>query len=239
MSFHETPLHERLLTARRGTSYLAQRLAELSDSDLDADTLLPGWTRRHLLAHIGYNAAALCRLMDWATTGQESPMYAGTEQRGREIAEGATLTPAALRNLFDHTVARLDEKWRNAPESAWSAEVRTAQGRTVPAAETVWMRTREVWIHAVDLDNGGRFGDFPDTVSESLITDIVGMWQKKSTGAGIVVDVTERAPLVVDSAAAMRTTVRGTLPAVVRWASGRGADGVDIEGVAAQPPRWL
>ena len=119
------------------------------------DTLLDGWTRKHLLAHVGYNAAALCRLLDWAATGVETPMYESTEQRNREIREGATLSAPALRNLFDHTVARLDEKWRRLPESAWDAEVRTTQGRSVPASETVWMRTREVWIRAVDLANTG------------------------------------------------------------------------------------
>ena len=154
MRFHDLELSERLLIARRGTAFFAQRLAELTDDELDGDTLLDGWTRKHLVAHVGYNAAALCRLMDWAATGVETPMYESTEQRSQEITEGATLSPAALRNLFDHTVARLDEKWRHLPESAWDAEVRTAQGRSVPASETVWMRTREVWIHAVDLANG-------------------------------------------------------------------------------------
>ena len=180
--FADLDLSERLLIARRGTAYFAQRLAELSDNDFGGDTLLPGWSRRHLVAHVGYNAAALCRLMDWAATGVETPMYASAEQRGREIAEGATLDPAALRNLFDHTVARLDEKWRNLPASAWSAQVRTAQGRLVPASETAWMRTREVWIHAVDLANGGRFADFPAVVLDSLLADIVGMWRQKDLG---------------------------------------------------------
>ena len=83
--------------------------------------MLDGWTRKHLVAHVGYNAAALCRLLDWAATGVETPMYESTEQRDQEIKEGATLTAAALRNLFDHTVARLDEKWRHLPESAWAA----------------------------------------------------------------------------------------------------------------------
>ncbi|RZK80771.1 MAG: maleylpyruvate isomerase, partial [Rhodococcus sp. (in: high G+C Gram-positive bacteria)] len=35
MGFHDLDLSERLLIARRGTAYFAQRLAELSDSDLD------------------------------------------------------------------------------------------------------------------------------------------------------------------------------------------------------------
>ena len=178
MSFHDLDLSERRLIARRGTAYFAQRLAELTDAELDDDTLLDGWTRRHLVAHVGYNAAALCRLLDWAATGVETPMYTSAEHRDREIDEGATLNAAALRNLFDHTAARLDEKWRNLRVPQGCA-VRTAQGRTVPASETVWMRTREVWIHAVDLDNGAQFGEFPDVVLESLLADIVGAWRRR------------------------------------------------------------
>ncbi|MFI6365588.1 maleylpyruvate isomerase family mycothiol-dependent enzyme [Nocardia sp. NPDC050630] len=239
MEFHDLPLDERLLLARRGTAYFAQRLVELTDTGLDGDTLLPGWTRRHLLAHVGYNAAALCRLLDWAATGVETPMYASAEQRSREIDEGATLNPAALRNLFTHTAARLDEKWRNLPPSAWAAEVRTAQGRLVPAAETAWMRTREVWIHAVDLANGGRFGDFPAIVLDSLLTDIVGMWRKNKLGAGLVLAVEDRSPIAVHRDSAPTATVAGPLAAVVRWAAGRGSTGVTIDTDLDGPPRWL
>ena len=238
MTFHELPLEERLLIARRGTSYFAQRLSELTDSELDGETLLAGWTRRHLVAHVGYNAAALCRLMDWASSGVETPMYESPEQRGREIDEGATLSAAAIRNLFDHTVARLDEKWRTASEASWAAEVRTAQGRTVAASETIWMRTREVWIHAVDLGNGGRFADFPEVVNEGLLSDIVGMWRKKGDGSGLVLAVDGCEPIVV-SDGATTTTVSGPPAAVTRWATGRGAVGVGIVGEQDTPPRWL
>ena len=239
MSFQDLSLAEQLTLARRGTAFFAQRLAELTDAQLSEPTALEGWSRRHLVAHVGYNAAALCRLTDWAASGVESPMYASAEQRGQEIAEGATLSAAALRNLFTHTVARLDEKWRNLPASVWSAQVRTAQGRTVPASETAWMRTREVWIHAVDLGNGGRFGDFPGVVTDSLLADIVGMWQKKGLGAGLVLEVDGCAPIAVQEHSAPTTKVSGPLAAVVRWAAGRGAVGVNVEGDAQEPPRWL
>src|ERR1700681_2872537 len=171
-----------MLIARRGTAYFARSLAELTDDDLDGDSLLTGWTRKHVIAHVASNAAALCRLMGWAAAGVETPMYESPEQRSQEIKQGATLSAAALRNLFDHTVARLDEKWRHLPATAWDADVRTAQGRRVPAAETAWMRSREVWIHAVDLDNGARFGDFPDIVLDSLLADIVGSWRVEVLG---------------------------------------------------------
>ncbi|GAB90801.1 maleylpyruvate isomerase family mycothiol-dependent enzyme [Gordonia rhizosphera] len=239
MGFHTLDRDERLTIARRGTAYFDQRLAELTDADLGAPSALQGWGRRHLLAHVGYNAAALCRLLDWAATGVETPMYASPQQRAAEIDEGATLSPAVLRNLFAHTVARLDEKWRNLPDAAWSAQVRTAQGRTVPAAETLWMRTREVWIHAVDLGNGGRFGDFPDVVLDSLLDDIIGMWRRKGTGTGIVLHVDGREPVAVGTESGHDTAVvAGPLPAVVRWAAGRGS--VDLVGGAElTPPHWL
>ncbi|MDT2007357.1 maleylpyruvate isomerase family mycothiol-dependent enzyme [Rhodococcus opacus] len=239
MSFQDLSLAEQLTVARRGTAYFAQRLAELSDSDLDGETLLSGWSRRHLLAHVGYNAAALCRLLDWAATGIETPMYASAEQRGREIAEGATLSAAALRNLFDHTVARLDEKWRNLPASAWEAQVRTAQGRLVPVSETAWMRTREVWIHAVDLGNGGRFGDFPDVVLDSLLTDIIGMWQRKDLGAGLILAVDGGEPVAVRPDSPVSEKIGGSLASLVRWAAGRGAVGISVDGIQNRPPRWL
>jgi maleylpyruvate isomerase len=239
MCFNDLELADRLLFARRGTAFFAQRLAELTDDELDGDTLLDGWTRKHLLAHVGYNAAALCRLLDWAATGVETPMYESTDQRGQEIKESATLSAGALRNLFDHTAARLDEHWRHLPALASGAEVRTAQGRSVPASETVWMRTREVWVHAVDLDNGARFIDFPNIVLASLLTDIVGMWQRKRLGGDLVIEVTGAAPVAVGDGVTDARTVRGPLAAVVRWAAGRGAVGVSSNGSVPTPPPWL
>ncbi len=49
-------------------------------------------------------------------------MSASPQARGEEIEYGATLRP----------------------DTAWAHEVKTAQGRTVPMSETLWMRSREV-----------------------------------------------------------------------------------------------
>ena len=172
-----------LLTARRGTAYFARKLAQLSDDDFDAPSLVPGWTRRHIIAHVGYNARALTRLLEWAATGVETPMYASSEQRLQEIEAGATLKPIALRHLVSHSNVHLNVEWRDLPPAAWQTQVRTAQGRTVPASETAWMRSREVWIHAVDLDNGGSFTDFPPDLLDGLLTDIAAVWRQRGTRA--------------------------------------------------------
>lgn len=239
MDFNALSLPERLLIARRGTAYFAQNLGGMSDEDLMGHSLLHGWTRKHVLAHVAYNAAALCRLMNWAATGIETPMYESAEQRDLEIREGAALSGAALRNLLDRNVVRLDEKWRHLAPSVWDAEVRTAQGRLVRASETVWMRTREVWIHAVDLDNGGRFGDFPALVLDSLLTDIVGAWQKKDLGAGLVLKAAGRPVIAVQEKSRPTVELIGPLVSVVRWAAGRGAVGLANARDLPEPPRWL
>ena len=110
-------LQEDLLQARRGTAFFARKLNELTDAELDGGTLLPGWTRRHVVAHVGYNARAIARLVEWAATGVETPMYPSPEARDQEINFGATLSPIALRNLFDHSAVHLSVEWRDLPDA--------------------------------------------------------------------------------------------------------------------------
>ncbi|MEV7133760.1 maleylpyruvate isomerase family mycothiol-dependent enzyme [Arthrobacter sp. NPDC093128] len=229
-------LLEALLQARRGTAFFARKLNELTDADLDGDSLLPGWTRRHLTAHIGYNARAIARLVEWAGTGVETPMYASPEARNHEIEFGATLSPIALRHLFDHSAVHLNVEWRDLPAEAWHHKVKTAQGRTVPAEETVWMRTREVWIHAVDLANGATFTDIPEPVLERLLNDITGAWHTRGTDKDLVVKVTDRDLTFGDTTSDSPTVVTGTLAAVAEWAAGRGTRDVTATGPGAAVP---
>jgi maleylpyruvate isomerase len=57
----------------------------------------------------------------------------------------------------------------------WQAEVRSALGRAIPAAEIPWMRVREVWLHAVDLAAGATVADLPPDVIDTLLDDVCGM----------------------------------------------------------------
>ncbi|MHA7292005.1 maleylpyruvate isomerase family mycothiol-dependent enzyme [Arthrobacter sp. MDT3-24] len=237
-------LLDALLQARRGTAFFARKLNELSDDELDGPSLLPGWTRRHVTAHIGYNARAIARLIEWAGTGVETPMYSSPEARNHEIEFGATLSPIALRNLFDHSAVHLNVEWRDLPADAWHHKVKTAQGRIVPAGETVWMRTREVWMHTVDLNNGATFSDIPEPVLERLLKDITGTWHARGTDAGLLVKVTDRDLAFGDTSAPEPTIISGPLPDVVEWAAGRGTNGVSAAGTSVSDtvpaaPKWI
>ncbi len=227
-----------LLLARRGTAYFSRKLNELTDDEYDAPSLLPGWSRRFVIAHIGYNARAIARLVHWARTGVETPMYASVEQRNIEIAYGATLNPVALRNLHHHAAVALNVEWRDLPTEAWATPVRTIQGREVPVAETVWMRTREVWLHAVDLGNGGSFTDFPPELLDGLLGDVETIWRRRGVGDDLVLRPSDR-PKPGDPGEGA-TVIHGTADQLARWATGREETNVTSSaGEIVQPPRWL
>jgi maleylpyruvate isomerase len=156
-----------------GTKLFLAAVDRLDDAAFDRPTALPGWTRKHVIAHVHYNAQALRRLVGWARTGAESRMYASPEQRAAEIGQGAQLSAAQLRLMVNQSASALAADLDALPEPAWSHEVVTAQGRTVPASEIPWMRTREVAVHAIDLDAGVGFVDLPDDLNAALVSDVV------------------------------------------------------------------
>lgn len=240
-------LADMLLLARRGQAYFSRKLRDLRDKEFDAPSLLPGWSRRHVIAHVGYNARAIARLVEWAATGIEQPMYASPAQRLEEIDLGATQSVDALRNLSDHAAAHLNVEWRDLPEPAWEHQVRTAQGRWVPARETAWMRAREVWLHALDLDNGGSVEHFPRELVDLLLEDLVQVWRRKQSPDILLMPddrpatyrVSESAESIVEAAGTL--VVHGSAAALMSWGVGRGGHGVTTaDGRPAPPaPAWL
>ncbi|WP_137113717.1 maleylpyruvate isomerase N-terminal domain-containing protein [Mesorhizobium sp. GR13] len=150
-----------LLWARRGTAYFARHLNALSDSDLDAPSRVPGWSRRHVVAHVGYHARSLARLVEAARNGVTQEKLAEPENQIEDVEFGATLPGHALRYLFLHSEVHLNVEWRDLHEAGWNTSVRTLDSDIVPIRNTPWLRAREIWLRTLDLDNGGTSADFP------------------------------------------------------------------------------
>ncbi len=233
-----------LASVRLGTAFFRRALNRVSDPGLDEPSLLPGWLRRHVVAHVGYNARALARLVIWADTGEETPMYSSTTARNDEIEFGATLPPEALRNLVEHSAIDLDVRWRDLPDDRWTQPVVTAQGRTVPASETVWLRSREVWLHAVDLDAGARFDQIPADVLRRLITDIHRTWTGREDAAVPHLVCTDDGDEWGEPGSG-KPTAEGSMAALAAWATGRMPEAtrslpLSWEGApGGSAPRWI
>ncbi len=194
-----------------GTALCRKALVEL-----DEPSQLPGWTRKHVAAHLALNAEALGNLVYWARTGEERPMYSSPAQRSADIEAGALRPSAELVAWFDESARILTESMATLTEQQWQARVRTAQGNDIPATAIPWLRSREVLIHAVDLGTGVTFAELPDDFLEALCTDI-------RTRRGDV------------------PAVSGPLPEVAAYLAGRPYESVlTADGAPAEPlPPWL
>ena len=160
-----------LAWAADGAAHLRGMMTRMGADAFAAPSGLPDWTRAHVLTHIARNADAMVNLLHWARNGTPTPAYASPEQRDADIATGAKRSPAEIRDDVIASSDRLAAVVRDMPASAWSAVVEGPKGGAMPASEVLWLRAREVWIHAVDLDIGAWFTDLPRPMLHELLDD--------------------------------------------------------------------
>lgn len=158
--------------ARQGTDLLIEVVDGLGCADYSSPSALPGWTNGHVIAHVAANADALGNLVQWAASGEVSPMYTSPGEREAMIAKGAELSAADLRAWLRSAAVRLEKSMDELSDDQWAHPVVTAQGRTVPASTIAWLRAREVFVHAVDLAGQVTFADLPEDFLRALIEDI-------------------------------------------------------------------
>ena len=224
-----------------GTRRLLRALAKLADAELDESTLLPGWNRRHLLAHVANNASALRNLVHWARTGEERRMYASGEQREADIVAGAAAPAGELRELVAATAAALWADLDGMPDEAWAARIRTAQGVTRSAAEIPWMRVREVYVHAVDLDAGIAFADLPASFLAALADDIANRRSAAGTGPALSLAAIDTGGWWAVGGTGEPAAVDAPLAVLTAWLAGRPVAGLlDASGAPVPAlPAWL
>ena len=156
----------------------SQRLVRTVDGfhgeDWTAPSLLPGWTRAHVVAHLGLNAAAMSRALRGlvAADDEDAPrtMYDSDEQRADDIALLAAQDPSELRATLMAETTMLQESLDAIPPDQWEARVeRTPGGRSMRAGSFAGMRWRELEIHHADLDAGYSRADWTTAFAEHLL----------------------------------------------------------------------
>ena len=226
-----------------GDSYFGGQLEALSDEQFSQACLLPGWTRAHLVTHVARNADGLINLLEWARTGGETPMYPSSSQREADIDAGALRPPALIRAAHLDAAQRLSRAIDGLPAGSWSARVRTASGRTIAASEVVWIRVREIWVHAVDLGAGGRFEDVPPQVGDGLLDEALTFVASKKDCPQLRVVCRESGQewALGHASRAAQTVVEGSRADLLRWALGRPGDASSQSAQDSWPrlPNWL
>ena len=142
------------------TGRLTDAVARLGDEDVRRPSLLPGWTRGHVLTHIARSGDALRNLLTWARTGVRTPAYPSQEARESAIDDGAVRSAAELLADVSESAAAFRAAAGTVPDDAWQVTVAVLAAE-FPAEQALIRRLVEVELHHTDLDIGYRSADWP------------------------------------------------------------------------------
>jgi maleylpyruvate isomerase len=222
----------------RATARLLTTAGGLDEDVVAGPSLLPGWSRGHVLSHLARNADGAVNLLTWARTGVPTPQYASREGREADIEAGAGRPAAEL--VADLTAAsqRLAEAVADMPPAAWANVVRWTSGPEAPAARVMWSRLREVEVHHVDLDAGYAPVDWPEGFTVRMLRALARDFGEREDGPRLLVrspEIGHDLPIgpagsMVDGAGP--AVVAGPGAAVVAWLIGRSTGG----GLTVEPP---
>ncbi|MFI9366212.1 maleylpyruvate isomerase N-terminal domain-containing protein [Kitasatospora sp. NPDC053057] len=161
-----------LARIRAATDRLLRTAARLTDADVRAPSLLPGWSRGHVLTHLARNADGGRRLLSWARTGVRTPEYPGLAQRDAEIEAGAGRGAAELLADLRASAAAFEAEYRRMPAGAWQHTVRWTRGQERPAFRAADARRCEVLVHHVDLDAGFTPAQWPPDFTHAMLARV-------------------------------------------------------------------
>jgi maleylpyruvate isomerase len=194
----------------------------LDAAAVPAPSLLPGWSRGHVLTHLARNADGLANLASTATTGVPQPMYASRQARDEDIERGAGRPVAELVLDLRSSAGRLAAALRAVPVTEADVTVPTGLGTTMAVRDLPWIRLREIAYHHVDLDVGFTFDDLPDEVLQAGLVECERRLSA-SDGGRTVSGRLSSGQQVTLTALDDGPAVRGPAGAVLGWLTGRTA----------------
>lgn len=199
--------------------------SEMTDDDCRAPSLLPGWSRGHVLAHWARNADGQTRMLLAAMRGETAAQYPGGDaQREADIQAGAARPAQLILQDARDAIDRVEDTWRRMPAEAWSRPTAARIGQR-PAWKSVWARWRETEIHHVDLDTGYTHDRWPPEFVSIMLPRVLPTLQARQPDEVTVQIETTGQRWTQDGTTATTpdapVVVRGTASAVLCWLIGR------------------
>lgn len=214
-----------LETLRKRLQEATQRLLGetigISDEDWHRPSLLPGWSRANVAAHLAANADALAELVTAATQGREVPLYGDEQQREEGVLRGSELTGLELQILLDTSAGRLEQALEAVPD--WTAPLNLA-GRRLTLAQLPMARLAELVAHQFDLDCGYDLDRLEPATARWLLQWALGWFADDPRLAPIRVESSSGVAGGFGASSTVERTVTGGDAALWAWLTGRGSD---------------
>ena len=151
----------------------------ITDPDLRVPSMLPGWTRGHVLAHLARNADGMRNVLVGVRTGQDRPAYASAEAREAGIQQYADRRATEHAADLAGSAMALRTVARQLPDDGWQVPVRMLDGADFfPAAELLTRRLVEVELHHGDLGAGYGPADWPPAFADMELAEPMRTWRQ-------------------------------------------------------------
>ena len=223
------------------TELLISTLATMHDAQVGAPSLLPGWSRGHVLAHIDGNARGLARLARWARDGNRRDMYISPEVREGDIQLHSSRSLRQHQHAITQSAREFADEFVLLSADQLTTEVELRNGRLVKAKGLLKLRLQEVAIHHLDLDLVGTFGpdQWPAAMVDQLLPEVARDFQDRGEPSVGRLKSTDGIEYEIDPSSKIEVT--GSAPQLLAWLLGR-SDGSDLvcTGAVALPavPSW-
>jgi maleylpyruvate isomerase len=144
------------------TGRLLTDVAELDSHQLGAPSLLGGWTRVSVAAHLAHVALAYQQMTEDALSGRPTTTYpGGAAERDRSLHSFDFLPPAGVVKQLRDASSGLGAMWRELGTEQWRARLHEDRIGPMTLGRLVAMRLTELEVHHVDLGTGYTVHSWP------------------------------------------------------------------------------
>lgn len=214
---------------------LFDTLDSFDDDAWRASSLLPGWTRAHVVAHLNDNANRFAAAVEGVARGSVGPVYASDEARDGAIEEGAREPGEELLAESGESQKRWHSVFRGLDEKALATEVERVPDspRRFRVADMPLMREREIELHHCDLDAGYGPEAWPREFVGRLLTDLLANMGQRADLTLVATDTGERHDLGDGG-----PEVRGTAARLAWWLARQDPSRLEADGEVPDLGPW-
>ena len=204
------------------TDRLIASASALTDDQVREPSLLPHWSRGHVLTHLARNADGLSNLLTWAQSGVETPQYPSAEDRDARIEEGSGRPAAEIVADLSRSGESFVSQARELSAEAWLREVRAMRGPAHPGWYTLNRRLTEIEIHHVDLAAGYASANWPGWFVTDMLYEVIHQLAvKPDSPTAVLTDATTGRQFLLPPDTMADLTITGPGHVLLAWLLGR------------------
>jgi maleylpyruvate isomerase len=212
---------------------LLHTIGDLSDQDVHQPSLLPDWTRGHVLTHIARNADALVRLCTWATTGVVTPAYPSRDERNADIEAGSGRSASELRADLTESHERFMTAATTLTHANSLMPVRVGlETHETPGEEIPQFRLSEIEVHHVDLGLDYTPAHWSEEFVERMLTRVCAEFERRDAPGVSLISTDDHTRWTIGDGSHL---VTGPAPALLAWLIGR-TDGTGLHAAGGTLP---